>query len=173
MPLVLSHPRQPPGGHTFADPSGQTVKADSVAGLLSAIATYRQNNALPAGNPAAEVEAIYRVKYPWLVSKIGQTETLPPSPVATWLNHAWRTPQAKFVETIPAERRIATCLACPHYQPDHAFTTDQKRRLAILGRGKFAHSGACAEHHWAVGLAIWLESPDPRKAVPGCWATSA
>ncbi len=151
------------------DPSGFLLRSDTLRGLLTAIATYRKNNGFNPGNPAHEVETVYRKDYPWLVSNVGVIETKGVDPVARWLERAWRTPQPKFVESEMQEPRCVTCLTCEHYRPDHKYDTDALRRITILGRGKYKLPGACTAHHWPVGLAVWMEAPDTPATVPGCW----
>jgi len=171
--LILDHPREPPEGHYYPDPSAYTVRAKSLRELLNAISSYRTQNALPAGNVTQEVEDFYRVQFPWLVSKVGVNPVVREDPIARWLNRIWRAPIKDWAESEKVEGRMATCLACPHYAPDHPFDRDSKRRLYILGGGRFSETGACKVHHWAVGLAMLDEKPEVSVAVEGCWAVTA
>lgn len=152
------------------DPSGFLLRADTLPLLLDKIALYRRNNGFTPGNPAAEVEAIYRRDYPWLVSKVGLVELKGDDPVAKWLERAWRMPM-EMAEHDTADKRTLVCLNCEFHRPAHVFSADANRRITILGKGKYKPMGACAAHHWPVGLAVCILKPDVTKEVPGCWAT--
>lgn len=168
--LLLDHARPIPGGPSFLDPSGYLVRAKSISELLAAIASYRKNNGLPAGNPAREVETRFAVDYPWLISNTGTTPEVIQDPVARWLNRAWKSPIKDWAESETVIARLNTCLACEHYAPDHPFDGDSKRRLIILGAGRLKEAGACKVHHWACGLAILDRTPGVVTGVEGCWA---
>jgi hypothetical protein len=171
MPLIHDHPQQPPGGHTFNDPSGVTIRADLLADLLTKIASYRAANGLPAGNPAAEVEADYKARHPWLVTKVGVTPPTQEDPIARWLNRQWRAPvkERDFVESTVTSARLATCAQCPFYVP-HSLPPEPTRRMRILGYGRLTDEGACGAHHWIVGLAALQANPDTDYAPEGCWS---
>ena len=171
MPLIMNHPRKPPAGFPFTDPTGYMFVEQGLAELIKAIATYRANNGFTPGNPAAEVELAYAKDYPWLISKVGLVGTKGIDHEARWIERAWRTKLEKFVATDPAENRLSICLSCPHYRPDRRYSTDAFRRISVIGKGKYKDVGACAAHHWAVGLAIWVENIETAKPEEGCWAT--
>jgi len=169
MPLVFQHARQPPDGHSFADKSGYVVKSTTLNGLLSAIASYRSNNGIYAGNPAVEVEKEYATKYPWLVTKIGEETKTYIDPVAQWVQRLWRDPPSDFVYLDESHARAAICLNCPHYAADHKFSQDINRRLIILGAGELKKMGACKAHHLACGLAALMRNPTADLAIDRCW----
>lgn len=172
MPLILDHPRQPSGGHRYPDWSGFTIKAKSIPELLTAIASYRTQNALPPGDPAREVEQFYAMEFPWLISSVGQTPAAIVDPVNRWILRQWRNPpkEKEFAESVNTATRMAVCQNCEHYVPEHPFSADDNRRLIILGAGKLKTMGACRVHHWACGLAVFIEKPDVTVPIEGCWA---
>lgn len=170
--LVLDSSRQPPGGHSFPDSSGHTLRADSIPDLLTAIADYRAKNGLHPGDPYKELEAYYARLYPWLISRVGSVPSAPEDPCLRWLNRQWRQPVAKWVEAMTARRRYAQCQGCPHYVPLHPWSGESRRRLLILGGGKTdGMDGVCKAHHWAVGLACAAENLPTPADVPDCWVT--
>lgn len=171
MPLILDHAQQPPGGHSFKDASGVLLRDDTLPGLLSKLTRFRQLNGLPAGNPAAEVEADYKVRYPWLVSKVGETPVAKEDPVATWLNRAWRSPvkEREFIESVPLGERLSTCAKCQFYESSWPYTAETRRRMTILGFGRVTDEGVCAVHHWPVGLAALYPKPTTDYRPEGCW----
>lgn len=124
------------------------------------------------GNPYAEVERFYASKFPWLITKVGETPKPVIDPIGLWVDRMWRDAiQAKnFVESEPFEARMRTCEGCEHYAADHSYAQDLSRRLTILGGGRYRASGACRIHHWACGLASLIEQPTTRVPVAGCWA---
>ena len=161
------------------DQTGQTIRAKSIAALLKAIADYRSNNALPAGNPVVEVERFYRSKFPWLVADYRDGETVKPTdPLPDedfrrpWINQLWRDPPKKWQETEKARARIEICNQCRFKLNASNLPLSYSRRLLILGAGRISEVGiACSVNAWDCGLAAWMESPVPRKEVVGCWAT--
>lgn len=171
MPLIYDHPRQPPGGPYFVDPSGHTIRNESLEGLIKEIARYRTINGLPAGNPEKEVEQFYAVKFPWLITNVGTTPVATEDPVARWLNRAWRSPIKDWAEAETVEARASTCEACKHYAPMHRFDSDSMRRLMVLGAGRLRPMGACKAHLWACGLAILPYKQEAALHVDGCWVT--
>lgn len=171
--LITDHSRQPPGGHSFPDDSGHTLRADSIPALLQAIADYRAKNGLHPGQPYKELEAHYARLYPWLISRVGVAPTTPEDPCLRWLNRQWRQPVSKRVEAMTARRRYAQCQECPHYVAVHPWSAESRRRLLILGAGKTdGMDGVCKAHHWAVGLACAAESLPTPVAVPECWTAT-
>lgn len=179
MPLLVNHPQKPPSGHHFQDPSGQILKAESIPALIKAVESYRANNTLPAGDPAAEIERFYAEKFPWLISKvsdgIGAHATLHPTtksePLRPWINRMWRNPPKHWQEAEVAKARLAICEKCPHYCDLGFLGPEYSRRLLILAAGRMAASALhCSAHAWACGLAVWLEDPEVLEDVAGCWA---
>lgn len=168
--LLLDHPRGIPGGPSFKDPSGYLIRAKTIPELLTTIASYRRNNGLPAGDPLREVERVFSVDYPWLISNVGQLAAAPVDPIARWLARAWKTPIKDWAESETVNARLNTCLTCEHYAPDHAFDSDSKRRLIILGAGRLKEAGACKVHHWACGLSVLPHTQNVAVNVEGCWA---
>ena len=81
---------------------------------------------------AAEVEADYKVRYPWLVSKVGETPVAKEDPVATWLNRAWRSPvkEREFIESVPLGERLSTCANCQFYESSWPYAAEARRRRA-------------------------------------------
>lgn len=170
--LITDHSRQPPGGHSFPDESGHTLRADNIPDLLQAIADYRAKNGLHPGDPAAELEALYARLYPWLISKVGTVTKAVEDPTLRWLNRQWRTPVAKWAEAMTAKKRYAVCQGCPYYAPAHPWSAESTRRLIILGAGKTAGmDGVCKVHHWAVALACAAERLHATATADGCWVT--
>lgn len=169
--LIFDGPEQPPAGFDFKDPSGVTLKEDRLRLLLDRIASYRVSNGLPAGNPAAEVEADYRVRYPYLVTKVGVTPAIPDDPVARWLNRQWKSPvrEKDFAESTVTSARLTHCAGCQYYTP-HMFSPEGNRRMRILGYGRLTDESACAAHHWIVGLAALQQKPETVYAPEGCWS---
>lgn len=181
MPLLFDHPRQPPAGHHFPDPSGHTIRAKSVPGLIDAIKSYRNNNARAAGNPEAEVEAFYAVEYPWLVVKAEKGECSPAEPIMPkeerlrpWINRIWRDPPKRWQEAEKAKARLEICKTCPYYSDLGPVEPAYARRLLILAAGhsdfKALH---CSINDWPCGLAVWMDLPANAKSanVEGCWAS--
>jgi hypothetical protein len=170
VPLIFDHPSQPPGGFTFKDPSGVTLKSDTLRALPAKVASYRAANGLPAGNPAAEIEADYKVRHPWLVSKVGVTPAILEDPVAKWLNRQWRTPtkERDFAESTVTTARLTTCAGCQYYTA-HKLDPEPSRRMRILGCGRLTDESACTVHHWIVGLAALQAKPETDYAPEGCW----
>lgn len=171
MPLIVDHPRQPPGGHYFVDPSGVTIRSDTLNGLLDELSSYRARNGLTAGNAAKEVEQFYAVKFPWLITNVGTTPVVIEDPVARWIARAWRAPVKDWAEAEIVEARVRSCESCQHYAPLHPFDRDATRRLEILGAGRLRSMGACKVQHWACGLAVLPHDVEPVTPVPECWAT--
>jgi hypothetical protein len=170
MPLVFDHPSVPPAGFDFKDPSGVTINAPSARKLIEKIAQFRLANGKPKGNPHAEVEADYRVRYPWLVSKVGATPETPEDPVSKWLNRAWKSPikEREFADSTVIEERLSICKECEHCVT-HVYAPEAKRRMAILGCGRVTNMSACSVHHWPVGLAALHQTHDTPLQVDGCW----
>lgn len=179
MPLIFDHARQPPAGHHYTDQSGHVIRSKTLALLLVAIKSFRDNNALPAGNPEAEVEQFYSTEYPWLVEKANKGESTfakPPEPkeerLRPWINRLWRNPPQKWKETQKAKERLEICKTCPHYVSLGNLGPVYSRRLLILAAGhKDFNALHCSINDWACGLAVWLESPAPATRVEGCWAS--
>lgn len=172
MPLVYDHSQLPPGGFMFTDPSGVTLRADSLRQLPITIAAYRAANGLPSGQPAAEVEADYKVRFPWLVSKVGVIPVVAEDPVAKWLNRQWRTPikERDFAESTVTTARLTTCSACQYYTA-HKLAAESSRRMKILGYGRLTDESACSVHHWIVGLAALQARPETTHKPEGCWVS--
>ena len=156
------------------------MRAKSVPVLIKAIETYRANNAMAPGNPAAEVEQFYAATFPWMVSKFLPGETkeapLPPSkhePLAWWVNRLWKNPPKHWQESEKARARLAVCKQCPHYLALGTVADVYRRRLILLGGGRNDSTTLhCEEHLWDCGLAVWIAEPEVVKDVPGCWASS-
>lgn len=169
----MDHSRQPPGGYSFPDASGYTLRADSIPALLQAIADYRANNGLHPGDPAAELESHYARLYPWLISKVGAAPKTVEDTVLRWLNRQWRAPVSKWAEAMTAKKRYAVCQDCPYYEPAHPWSAESVRRLIILGAGRTAGmDGVCRVHHWSVALACAAESLPTTASVNECWVTA-
>lgn len=171
MPLIRNHAQQPPGGHVFVDPTGHHIAAKTVEVLLARIIEFRQANGLPPGNPEAEVEADYRTRFPWLVSKVGTIAAPQQDSVARWVNRMWKSPPRRWVESVERERRAETCVACPHYDAAHQPDADTARRILILGAGRERQMGACLHHGFACGLAVAIQDHDA-DPIEGCWVKS-
>lgn len=182
MPLLFNHPRQPPAGHHFTDPTGHIVRAKSLSALIVAVKEYRDNNALPAGNPEAEIEVFYAREYPWLVAKAEKGEVSPATPpipkeerLRPWINRIWRDPPKHWQETEKAKARLEICKSCPYYTDFGALDPVYARRLLILAAGhsdfKALH---CSINDWPCGLAVWMDTPADAKSakVEGCWASA-
>lgn len=163
MPIIRDHPQQPPGGHNFQDPSGVLLREKDVDALIVAIADYRAQNALPAGDPEAELEASYKVRFPWLISKVGETASNAPSMIEAWLNRTWREAPRELLERRQAEAKHAKCQTCPHYEPVIAPTPDKLYRLNLLARGQKLATDGCHLNGWVPGVAAWLPC-EPRTA---------
>jgi hypothetical protein len=173
--LILDHPRVPPTGHYIIDASNITFRAKDIPALERVIALYRSNNALPAGNPLAEIEAFYAVHFPWLISNVGAAPEPPKEEfLREWINRLWKNPPKHWQESEKAKERLQICGLCPFNMPGGIISDVYRRRLIILGAGKITEgAGWCSAHRWANGLAAWIESPEtPAGDVPGCWATS-
>jgi hypothetical protein len=172
VPLIFDHASAPPDGYTFKDPAGVTLTAPSLRELPPKVASFRASNGLPPGNPHAEIEADYRVRYPWLVSKVGLTPATPEDPVSRWLNRAWRSPvkERDFADSQLTEERLLTCAGCSHRVQTHAYSPESRRRLTILGCGRVTDTAVCSVHHWPVGLAAMHSEPETAHQVDGCWA---
>ena len=174
MPLITDHPRAPAAGHYCTDNQGVTHRAKTIPLLEKAIALYRTNNALPAGNPLAEIESFYAIHFPWLISKSGDAPKPPKEEfLRDWINRMWRNPpkQSQWVETETAKARLQVCALCPFNTPAGILSDVNLRRLIILGAGRIAAaSSCCSRHRWDCGLAVWVEDPaTAEEAVPGCW----
>lgn len=170
MSLVYDHAQTPVGGYLFPDPSGYIISAKTLRELVEKIKTYRASNGFLTGSPEAELETYYIQEAPWLVSKTGVAPLIKEDAFLAWLKEAWRTPTHKFAETETANKRMAICRQCPHYDSAHVFDMDTHRRLMILGAGKLQAAGVCSAHHWACGLACVQDEPRASWAVEGCWA---
>lgn len=176
MPLIIEHPHVPASGHYLVDHSGITFRAKNIPALSSAITLYRLNNALPSGNPLAEIEVFYAVHFPWLVSKVGAAPEPPKEEfLREWINRLWRNPPKHWQETEKAKERLQTCGLCPFSTPAGIMSDVYRRRLIILGSDKIIEGAPwCSAHRWACGLAVWIDAPEtPAGAVPGCWAPTA
>lgn len=173
MSLVYEHPSTPPGGFTFKDPSGVTLSADTLRALPGRISSYRTSNGLPAGNPVAEIEADYKVRHPWLVSKVGVTPAVLEDPIARWLNRQWRTPtkERDFAESTVTASRLLKCAGCEFYTPTYSPPGEVNRRMRILGYGRLTDESACSVHHWIVGLAALQAKPETDYRPEGCWVS--
>jgi hypothetical protein len=171
MPLIYDHPRQPPEGHYFVDPSGHTIRSESIESLISEVVSYRTRNGLTAGNPAKEVEQFYAVKFPWLITNIGTTPVSKEDPITKWINRMWRTPIKDWSEAEIVEARVERCESCEYYVADHAFGVESTRRLIILGAGRLRSMGVCKAHLWACGLAVLPHKLDSPVKAGGCWLT--
>lgn len=149
-----------------------TIKADSLAKLLTAVATFRATNGLPVGQPAQEVEAYYAIHHPWLITKVGTAPVAHEDPVARWVNRQWRTPpkERDFAESETVRSRLETCATCEYYATAHKFDADTLRRLTVLGVGRITDFSACKAQHWAVGLAALIQTPETQVEVEQCWA---
>jgi hypothetical protein len=174
VPLVFTHPQRPSEGHYFPDPSGVTLRADSVQLLIEAVTEYRLKNSLHPGNPYAEIEAFYAKQFPWLVTKVGITPAPMPDAVSIWVDRMWkeRIQSTKFVDSEIAEARAKVCENCPHHDQNHRFIGESTRRLIMLGAGRLHAMGACKVHQWAPGLALLYADPHTPCEVEGCWAGS-
>lgn len=174
MPLLFDHPREPPGGYHFLDPSSYNIRAKSLRELLFKIAEYRAKNGMPPGNPYKEIETYYSTECPWLISNVGTSPVANEDPIARWINRTWRTPPSKWAESIQAGTRYGTCLDCPHYVADHSFSPESNRRLLILGAGHLGGmAGICKVHHWPVALACAVEKMEVTAEVEGCWVRTS
>ncbi len=171
MPLVMNHASVPPAGFDFKDPSGVTLNAPTAAKLLEKIAQFRVANGRPKGNPHADVEADYKVRYPWLVTKCGEVADKPEDPITKWLNRAWRAPvkERDFADSTVIEQRLSVCDTCENCVKTHAYSAESKRRLVILGCGRVTNFSVCSVHHWPVGLASLHQSHDAALHFDGCW----
>lgn len=171
MSLVFDHPQKPPGGFDFKDPSGVTLRADSLKALLGKIATYRAINGQPPGNPTKEVENDYKLRHPWLVSKVGVVADVFEDPIARWINRLWKTPirEKDFAESMTTAARLKTCAGCEFYVHGHKLDAEPARRMKILGYGRLTDESACSVHHWIVGLAALQAKPATDYRPEGCW----
>lgn len=175
MPLIFDHPAGVPGGYVFKDPSGVLLRGDSLRALIVRIAEYRLTNGLPPGNPTAELESIYRVEHPHLVTKVGVNPVALEDPVSRWINRLWRMPpkEKDFAESETTRIRLEHCPSCPHYAPEHSYDATSARRLTILSHARMTDFSACKAHHWAIGLAALLERPETQVDAEGCWVQPA
>ncbi len=146
------------------------MTAGSLRILLDSITSYRAQNGQPPGNPEAEVERYYKVKYPWLITNVGTTPVAIEDPVARWVNRAWKSPVRDWAESETVNARLSTCLGCEHYDPDRTFDAEATRRIVIMGAGQLRTAGACKVHHWPIGLAILAREQPVSSRVEGCWA---
>ncbi len=139
---------------------------------MTAIVEFRSTNGFPAGNPEAELEVIYRATNPHLVTKVGVTPVAEEDPVARWVARLWRLPpkEKDFAESETTRVRLETCVTCPHYAAEHSYDAGTARRLAILSHGRMTDFAACDAHHWALGLAALIQSPETQVDAEGCWA---
>lgn len=172
MPLVFDHAQTPPAGYSFPDPSGFTLKAESLRGLLTRVADYRRTNGFSPGNPASEIEAYYLIHHPWLVTKVGKNPAIIQDPVERWINRMWLNPpkEREFAESETIRSRLETCTTCPNYVESHPFSIETRRRLEVLGVGRISSMSTCKVHHWAVGLAVFINTPEVTVVVEECWA---
>lgn len=171
MPLIFDHAQSPPPGHYYPDPSGWTIRSPSLRQLLMDIREYRRVNGMMAGNPYTDVENFYKVEFPWLVTPVGTSPLAQIDPLYRWMNRTWMKKHRPMMETEPIAARLATCLACPHYDPTIQFDEDTMRRMIILGAGKLRIAGICRAHHWPCGLAVLMSDPEPISSdISGCWA---
>jgi hypothetical protein len=172
VPLIYDHASAPREGYEFRDHSGVKLKADSLRLLEDKIADFRSTNGFPPGNPAAELEVIYRATNPHLVTKVGTTPVVAEDPVARWVSRLWRLPpkEKDFAESETVRVRLETCVGCPHYVAEHAYDAGTARRLAILSHARMTDFAACEAHKWSVGMASLMQSPDTQVDVEGCWA---
>lgn len=171
MPLIYDHPQAPSEGHRFKDPSGVWFEAKTLRELLAKVAAFRASNGLPSGNPAAEIEADYRVRHPYLVTKVGVTPPQLEDPVSRWLNRQWRAPvrEKDFAESTVTYARLTRCAGCQFYSP-HTLSPENRRRMTILGYGRLTDESACTVHHWIVGLAALQTKPEVTYRPEGCWS---
>ena len=173
MPLIRNHAQRPPSGYHFTDPSGVEITGDGIDDLLASIASYRSANGLPPGSPESEVEAYYKTRYPWLVTKVGAVAAPSADPIESWVNKIWRLapPQKEYVEGVELERRRGTCVTCEHYDEDFALSGEPNRRLMLLAVGA-PPMGSCRLHHWACELAVLIRAPvgASQSAPEHCWA---
>lgn len=170
--LVFDHASSPPGGYTFLDPSGVRQSGKDLRELIANISAYRATNGLPPGNPHAELEAIYKVEHPHLVTKVGVAPVVHEDPIARWVNRLWRLPpkEKDFAESETTRARLETCAACQYYAPIHKFDITTNRRLTILSVARMTDFGACKAHHWAPGMAALMQEPETQVDAEGCWA---
>lgn len=173
VPLVFDHPSGIPGGFRFRDHSGVTLTADTLRGLVKRIAEFRLTNGLPQGNPTTELEVIFRLSAPHLVTKVGVNPPVSEDPVARWINRLWRLPpkEKDFAESETVRERLETCAGCPYYVAEHAYDASAARRLTILSHARMTDFSACKAHSWAVGLAALIQSPETQVDAEGCWAS--
>jgi hypothetical protein len=175
VPLIIDHPHAPPSGHYCVDSTGVTFRAKDIPTLGKAITLYRTNNALPAGNPLAEIETFYAVHFPWLISKTGDAPVPPKEDfIQSWINRLWRNPpkQTQWAESETAKARLQVCSLCPFNMPRGIVADVNLRRLIILGAGRIAATSSCCSlHRWDCGLAVWIEDPESaaEAPAPGCW----
>ena len=171
MPLIRNHAAMIPGGvHVFTDPTGVTLKHETIDGLLADIARYRTNNGMPPGDPERELERLYKVKYPWMVSKTGpEGETPLLAKETAWLGQLWRNAPKEWANKDEVDRRKWVCQGCEHFRPNRSPDAVDRWRIMVLGRGRGSPDmGICHEQGWYCGLAILFEKPEA-KAVKGCW----
>lgn len=170
MPVLRQHPQQPPGGHSFPDPSGVLIKADSVDALLLRIAEYRAVNGFHAGNPEAELESYYSMTYPWLITKVGEVSHKADDRAIKWLNRIWKEAPRRLNEKTEYDARIKECQSCEHYT-QRAYVPDDLRRLLTISADRSTDRSECGLHGWIVGLAASLPLPEPKPEINfDCWA---
>ena len=173
MSLVYDAPEGPREGYVFSDPSGVTLRADSLRGLVAKIASFREVNGMAAGCPEAELEAIYRVKYPHLVTRVTATAEPKPDHVERWVAAIWRDPPkaSSLAEADTVLSRLGQCATCAFYRPETALSVGTVRRALVLSGGRMSDFSACEAHGWLLGLAALFRQPPHARQVSSCWAS--
>lgn len=171
MSLVYDAPEAPREGYVFADPSGVTLRADGLRALVAKITSFREVNGMPAGCPEAELEAIYKVKYPHLVTRVTATAEPKPDHIERWVAAIWRDPPkaSSLAEADTVLSRLGQCATCEFYRPETALSVETVRRALVLSGGRMSDFSACGAHGWLLGLAALFRQPPHARRVSSCW----
>lgn len=173
MSLVYDAPEAPREGYVFNDPSGVRLKADTLRALVDKIASFRRANGMPVGSPEAELEAIYAVKYPHLVTRVTATAAPKPDHVERWVAGVWRNPPkpSALDEADNVSRKLKHCATCEFYRPETALPVETVRRALVLSGSRMSDFSACEAHGWLLGLAALFRQPPHARRVSGCWVS--
>lgn len=157
--------------HWFPDPSGHTLRAKDLRGLIDAVASYRAQNGMARGNPEAEIERFYSKQFPWLVDHLPAKADKPneTDALVRWVNQMWRATHPRFHDRVVQSARLAVCRGCPHYSGLPELDNETVRRLMVVGAGAPDFDvGYCSARNWVCGLAALIPDCGSGK-LEGCW----
>ena len=181
LALNYNHQRQP-FAHSYPDPSGQLLRADTLKALVAAVKDFREKNGMEIGDYEQDVAQHYLVAFPWLVEESRRPEIGPPeaqdSPeahVLRWINDLWRTPPKQLLTLPETQIRAEICRECNFHEACNLSTNRElARKIYLLARGEVPHGiEFCVAHRWHAGMACRL--PDAAKrtrlaaAPEECW----